>query len=78
MKWERIRQRVLQIEVPILKVNFESIIHLTEMAKSVKHFKEEEGGRKVMCEAVERYAERKVAVKVEEERSLITKIGQQG
>lgn len=44
------------------------------MTKSVKHFKEEEGGRKVMCEAVERYAEREVAVKVEEERSLITKI----
>ena len=48
------------------------------MIKSVKHFKEEEGGRKVMCEAVERYAERyaerKVAVKIEEERSLITKI----
>jgi len=23
----------------------------------VKHFKEEEGGRKIMCEAVEKYAE---------------------
>ncbi len=27
-----------------------------------------------MCEAVERYAERRVAVKVEEERSLMTKL----
>ncbi len=53
-------------------------IYYPELAKSVKHFKEEEGGRKVMCEAVERYAERyaerRVAVKVEEERSLMTKI----
>jgi hypothetical protein len=29
-----------------------------ELAKGVKHFKEEEGGRKIMCEAVEKYAER--------------------
>lgn len=27
-----------------------------ELAKAVKHFKEEEGGRRIMCEAVERYA----------------------
>jgi hypothetical protein len=28
-----------------------------ELAKGVKHFKKEEGGRKIMSEAVERYAE---------------------
>lgn len=49
-------------------------IYYPELAKGVKHFKEEEGGRKAMCEAVERYAEKKVAAKVEEERSLMTKI----
>jgi hypothetical protein len=32
-------------------------IYYPELAKGVKHFKEEEGGRKIMCEAVERYAE---------------------
>jgi predicted thioesterase len=31
-------------------------IYYPELAKGVKHFKEE-GGRKIMCEAVERYAE---------------------
>jgi hypothetical protein len=30
-------------------------IYYPELAKGVKHFKEE-GGRKIMCEAVERYA----------------------
>ena len=43
---------------------------------------EEEGGRRGMCEAVERYAERyaekyaemKVAIKVKEERNLMTQI----
>ncbi|MCM1184855.1 MAG: Rpn family recombination-promoting nuclease/putative transposase [Roseburia sp.] len=49
-------------------------IYYPELAKGVKHFKEEEGGRKAMCEAVEKYAEKKAAVKVEEERSLMTKI----
>ena len=34
-------------------------IYYPELAKGVKHFKEEEGGRKNMCEAVEKYAERK-------------------
>lgn len=34
-------------------------IYYPELAKGVKHFKEEEGGRKIMCEAVENYAERK-------------------
>ncbi len=49
-------------------------IYYPELAKGVKHFKEEEGGRKAMCEAVEKYAEKKVAVKVKEERSLMTQI----
>lgn len=31
-------------------------IYYSELAKGVKHFKEEEGGRKIMCEAVEKYA----------------------
>jgi hypothetical protein len=31
-------------------------IYYPELAKGVKHFKEE-GGRKIMCEAVEKYAE---------------------
>ena len=33
-------------------------IYSPELAKGVKHFKEEEGSRKVMSEAVERYAEK--------------------
>ena len=37
-------------------------IYYTELAKGVKHFKEEEGGRKVMCEAVEKYAEQKAEI----------------
>lgn len=51
-------------------------IYYSELAKGVKHFKEEEEeeGRKVMCEAVEKYAEKKVAIKVKEERSLMTQI----
>ena len=35
-------------------------IYYSELAKGVKHFKEEEGGRKIMSEAVERYAEKYV------------------
>lgn len=31
-------------------------IYYPELAKGVKHFKEE-GGRKIMCEAVEKYAQ---------------------
>ena len=49
-------------------------IYYPELAKGVKHFKEEEEGRKVMCEAVEKYAEKKVSLKVKEERSLMTQI----
>ena len=32
-------------------------IYYLELAKGVKHFKEEEGGRKIMSEAVEKYAQ---------------------
>ena len=35
-------------------------IYYQELAEGVKHFKEEEGGRKLMCEAVEKYADRKI------------------
>ena len=49
-------------------------IYYPELAEGVKHFKEEERGRKIMCEAVEKYAEKKVAVRVKEERSLMTQI----
>lgn len=31
-------------------------IYYPELAKGVRHFKEEEGGRRSMCEAVEKYA----------------------
>lgn len=48
-------------------------IYYPELAKGVKHFKEE-GVRKAMCEAVEKYAEKKAAVRVKEERSLMTQI----
>ena len=48
-------------------------IYYFELAKGVKHFKEE-GGRKAMCEAVEKYAKKRAAIKVKEERNLITQI----
>lgn len=32
-------------------------MYYPELAKGVRHFKEEEGGRKIMCEAVKKYAE---------------------
>ena len=32
-------------------------MYYSELMKGMKHFKEEEGGRKIMCEAVEKYAE---------------------
>lgn len=31
-------------------------MYYSELVKGMKHFKEEEGGRKIMCEAVEKYA----------------------
>ncbi len=34
-------------------------MYYSELAKGVKHFKEEEGGRKVMSEAVEKYGDRR-------------------
>ena len=34
-------------------------MYYSELAEGVKHFKEEEGGRKIMCEAVERYGDRR-------------------
>lgn len=34
-------------------------MYYPELAKGVKHFKEEEGGRKIMCESVERYGDRR-------------------
>ena len=34
-------------------------MYYPELAKGVRHFKEEEGGRRIMCEAVEKYAEQK-------------------
>lgn len=34
-------------------------IYYPELAKGVKHFKEEEGGRRIMCESVERYGDRR-------------------
>lgn len=37
-------------------------IYYSELAKGVKHFKEEEGGRRIMCEAVEKYAEQKAEI----------------
>ena len=49
-------------------------MYYPELAKGVKHFKGEEGGRKAMCEAVEKYAEQEIAVKVKEERSLMSQI----
>ena len=33
-------------------------MYYPELAKGIRHFKEEEGGRVIMCEAVERYAEK--------------------
>ncbi len=32
-------------------------MYYSELVKGMRHFKEEEGGRKIMCEAVEKYAE---------------------
>lgn len=40
-------------------------MYFPELAKGVRHFKEEEGGREIMCEAVERYAEQKAEQKAE-------------
>lgn len=39
-------------------------MYYPELAEGVKHFKEE-GGRRIMCEAVERYAEKYAEQKAE-------------
>ena len=41
-------------------------MHYTELAESVKHFKEKEGGREEMSEIVERYINERVVERVEE------------
>ena len=41
-------------------------MHYTELAESVKHFKEKEGGREDMSESVERYINERVEERVEE------------
>ena len=41
-------------------------MHYTELAESVKHFKEEAGGREEMSEIVERYINERVEERVEE------------
>ena len=41
-------------------------MHYTELAESVKHFKEKEGGREEMREIVERYINERVEERVEE------------
>lgn len=42
-----------------------------ELAEGVKHFKEEEGGRKIMCEAIEKYGDKRV---LDERLELIKKL----
>lgn len=39
-------------------------MHYTELAESVKHFKEKEGGREEMSEIVERYINERVEERV--------------
>ena len=46
-------------------------MYYPELAKGIRHFKEEEGGRVIMCEAVERYAE-KYAEKYAERKRIDT------
>lgn len=41
-------------------------MHYTELAESVKHFKEKEGGHEEMSEIVERYINERVEERVEE------------
>ena len=36
-----------------------NVSYMFEMKNAVKHFKEEEGTRKIMCEAVERYGDKR-------------------
>lgn len=46
-------------------------MYYSELADGVKHFKEEEGGRKIMCEAVEKYGDKRV---LDERLELIKKL----
>ena len=45
-------------------------MHYTELAESVKHFKEKEGGREEMSEIVERYINERVKERVEKEKTI--------
>lgn len=45
-------------------------MHYTELAESVKHFKEKEGGREEMSEIVERYINERVEERVEKEKTI--------
>ena len=46
-------------------------MHYTELAESVKHFKEKEGGREEMSEIVERYINERVEERVEKEKTIL-------
>lgn len=45
-------------------------MHYTELAESVKHFKEKEGGHEEMSEIVERYINERVEERVEKEKTI--------
>lgn len=45
-------------------------MHYTELAESVKHFKEKEGGHEEMSEIVERYINESVEERVEKEKTI--------
>lgn len=45
-------------------------MHYTELAESVKHFKEKEGGQEEMSEIVERYINERVEERVEKEKTI--------
>lgn len=45
-------------------------MHYTELAESVKHFKEKAGGREEMSEIVERYINERVEERVEKEKTI--------
>lgn len=46
-------------------------MHYTELAESVKHFKEKAGGREEMSEIVERYINERVEERVEKEKTIL-------
>lgn len=45
-------------------------MHYTELAESVKHFKEKEGGHEEMSEIVERYINERVEERVKKEKTI--------